>query len=72
MAWLAWFLLIALSLLGFVGIFLPGLPGTALILAGAVFHKLILPEYLSWWVIAGIAALALIGWILEFVGLLLG
>lgn len=53
----AWFLTLALMLVGLAGVVLPLLPGTLLILIAAVVHKLILPGDLSWTVIAVIAVI---------------
>ncbi len=58
---IAWTLLAAAALLGLAGTVMPFLPGTPIILAGAVLHRLLLPDVLSWWTIAGLflfAALA--------------
>ncbi len=54
---LTWTLAVALILLGIAGSVLPGLPGAPLILLAAVIHKVYLPPYLSWWVVAALAAL---------------
>lgn len=55
-----WLLVSFLMLAGLFGCVLPGLPGTPLIFAAAVLHKVLLPQYLSWWVIALLGALTLL------------
>jgi uncharacterized protein len=67
MAALAWFLCIALLIVGFAGAWLPMLPGLPLMVAGVVIHKLILPDVLSWWTIAVFALTALIALGLDFI-----
>lgn len=51
----AWTILVLFSLGGLVGIFLPVFPGVLLILLGALLHKLLLPDFLSWWTIGVVA-----------------
>lgn len=48
---IAWLVLVLCFLLGLVGIFLPALPGIALIFVGALVHKLLIPQLLSWWTV---------------------
>lgn len=55
-----WLVTAALAIAGAAGVVLPGLPGTPLILAAAVFNKLMLPATLSWWTVAGLAVLCLL------------
>jgi uncharacterized protein len=43
-----WSLTLVLMLIGLVGTFVPLLPGTTLILAAALIHKLVLPASISW------------------------
>jgi uncharacterized protein len=69
---IAWIVLILLCMLGMLGVLLPGLPGSALIVIGAVIHKLILPNYLHWGVITAIGVLALLAWVIDFLGFVLG
>lgn len=54
-----WVLTAVLALAGTAGVFLPLLPGPPLILAAAVFAKVMLPAALSWWTVGGLAVLAL-------------
>jgi uncharacterized protein YqgC (DUF456 family) len=48
MDYLVWTLVIALLLVGLVGSVVPLLPGTTLMLAGALIQKWLLPDTLSW------------------------
>jgi uncharacterized protein len=52
MEYFVWSLTVLLMLVGLVGTFVPLLPGTLLILVGALLHKLILPESISWFAFA--------------------
>ncbi len=68
--WLWWTLTIGLILVGLVGTLLPLLPGSTLILAGAVVHKVTLdPDgtIVSWWTIGGLLVLMLISYAIDFV-----
>lgn len=47
-----------LMLLGLAGSMLPAIPGAPLILAAALLHKILLPQYLSLWTLAALASLA--------------
>jgi uncharacterized protein YqgC (DUF456 family) len=67
-----WALTLSLMLIGVVGVIVPLLPGTTLILAGAIIHKLILPNDLSWVAIGFIALFWLISVIADFAGVILG
>ncbi|MDE2291730.1 MAG: DUF456 domain-containing protein [Elusimicrobia bacterium] len=58
---LAWAVTAALALAGAAGVFLPVIPGAVLILAAAVFNKVMLPAALSWWTVGGLCALCLLG-----------
>ncbi len=69
---LAWIILAICCLLGVAGTVLPGLPGVALIVTGALVHKLLLPQFLSWWVVAAIGVLALVSVFIDILGSLLG
>lgn len=62
LSWLASLLLMAA---GLAGSFLPGIPGTPLILAGVILHKLLLPRYLSWWTVGLLAFLAFLSCAVE-------
>lgn len=67
-----WSLTILLSLVGLLGVLVPLLPGTTLILVGMVLHKLLLPESISWGAIIGIGVIWLVSVIVDFLGVLLG
>ncbi len=67
-----WFLTLVLMLVGFVGVIVPLLPGTTLILIAAVVHKLILPDDLSWTTVVWIGVFWLLSVIADFGGVLLG
>ena len=60
-----WLLVGSLMLAGLLGCVLPVLPGTPLIFAAAVLNKVLLPQYLSWWVIGLLGAITLLSIVLE-------
>ena len=68
--WIAVVLLIAAGVAGSV---LPALPGTALVLAGIVLGAW-LDDFtrVKWWVVAIIAALAIIAWVTDYFATVLG
>ncbi|MFH1725327.1 MAG: DUF456 family protein [Elusimicrobiota bacterium] len=55
---IVWTLCILLIIVGLAGTVVPAVPGAPIILVAAVLHRLFLPQYLSWWTIAGLAVLA--------------
>lgn len=59
-------------LFGALGTLLPGLPGALLVFAGALLNKWLLPDVLTWWTISIVGALALISWIVDLAGGILG
>lgn len=59
--WLGWILGGLLLLAGFLGAWLPVLPGLPLMVAGALAVKLLVPGTLSWWTVAVFAVTALAG-----------
>lgn len=65
-AWATWLLSTLLMGIGFLGAWLPGLPGLPLMALGALLHKLCLPGILSWWTVAICIAVALVGLGLDF------
>jgi len=69
---LDWSLTVLLLAGGLVGAVMPLLPGTTLILAGVVLHKLLAPASLSWLVVAWVALLWLLSLVLEVTGVMLG
>ena len=70
MTTLWWTLIILLIVVGLIGTVVPLLPGTTLILAGAVVHKLVFPEgphAVTWWVIAALVALMIVSYAIDFI-----
>ena len=66
MIWLGWVLSLLLLGVGFLGTWLPALPGLPLMALGAFVHKLMVPGVLSWWTVAAFAAVAALGFVLDF------
>lgn len=66
-----WSISILLIALGFLGTFLPALPGPFLIVAGVAFHKFFLP-HLTWWTVWGVVAGAVLCILVDWVCLALG
>jgi hypothetical protein len=64
-AFFAWLICLLFLLAGFLGVFLPILPGLPLMALGVVIHKLLLPEVLSWWTVALFLVTALIAYALD-------
>lgn len=67
-----WCLSVVLILTGLLGVVVPLLPGTTLILAAAVLHKLLLPDDLSWTILGIIAAIWFVSLVADIGGVLLG
>lgn len=63
--WVGWVLGILLLLTGFVGAWLPALPGMPLMVLGALTVKLLVPGVLSWWTVAVFALTALVALALD-------
>lgn len=70
--YLVWTLTIVLTLIGLAGVVVPLLPGTTLIFAAMVVHKLLLPDDLSWAIIAWIGGIWVVSVIVDFAGVILG
>jgi uncharacterized protein len=70
--YLVWSLTIVLTLIGLAGVVVPLLPGTTLILAAMVLHKLLLPGDVSWVMIGWISGIWLVSVIVDFAGVILG
>ena len=66
MVLLGWVLSLLLLAVGFVGVWLPVVPGLPLMALGAFVHKLLVPGFLSWWTVAGFAAVAAFGFVVDF------
>lgn len=67
-----WGLTITLMFIGVVGVIVPLLPGTTLILIAAVIHKLLLPEDLSWLTVGFVTLFWVLSVIADFGGVILG
>ena len=72
MEYLVWSLTALLLLIGLIGCIVPVLPGTTLILFGAVLHKLLLPDSMTWSVIGWVAVLWFISVLADFIGVMIG
>lgn len=69
---LAWCVVSFFLLVGLVGVVVPLLPGTTLILLGTVIFKLIVPEAISWTVVGFIAAIWALSILADFAGVVIG
>ena len=67
-----WTLTLLLMLVGVAGVIVPLLPGTTLILAAAIIHKLILPADLSWLAIGFIVIFWGLSVVADIAGVILG
>ncbi len=67
-----WILTGVLTVVGLLGVIVPLLPGTTLILLAMAVHKLLLPDSVAWAALAWIAAVWLMSVVVDFVGVLLG
>ena len=65
-----WFFTIVLFAIGLLGTVVPFLPGTTIILAGAIIHRMMLgaDKSISWIMIAGLSLLTLVSYGLDFLG----
>ena len=65
-----WFFTIVLFAIGLLGTVVPFLPGTTIILAGAIIHRMMLgtDKSISWIIIAGLSLLTLVSYGLDFLG----
>ena len=68
----AWSLTTLLVLVGLLGVIVPLLPGTTLVLLGFVIHKLLLPDALTWGLLAWIALAWFASVLVDFAGVLVG
>lgn len=67
-----WCLTVTLMLIGLIGVIVPVLPGTTLILLGALLHKWILPYDVTWTTIGFIALFWFLSVLADIGGVLLG
>jgi uncharacterized protein len=67
-----WSLTLVLMLIGVAGVIVPLLPGTTLILAATIIHKLILPADVSWLAIGFIAVFWALSVVADIAGVILG
>ncbi|HTX64197.1 MAG TPA: DUF456 domain-containing protein [Opitutaceae bacterium] len=72
MPYLDWSLTVLLLAGGLVGAVIPLLPGTTLILAGVVLHKLLAPGSLSWLAVGVVALVWLASLAVEVTGVMIG
>jgi uncharacterized protein len=72
MEYVAWGLSLLLMLAGLIGTLIPLIPGTFLILAAALIHKLMLPEGISWFVFAWIGVFFLFSVVSDIACTLIG
>jgi uncharacterized protein len=70
--YLVWPLTIVLMLVGLIGTIVPVLPGTLLIIAAAVIHKLLLPATITWFAVGWIGLFFVVSVITDIVLTLLG
>ncbi|MGZ5512660.1 MAG: DUF456 domain-containing protein [Chthoniobacterales bacterium] len=63
-----WFIAIVLMAVGLIGTVLPVIPGTTVILAAVVIHRVMLgaERGASWWCIGGLVVLTLVSYALDF------
>jgi len=69
---LSWMLLVILLLSGLAGVLLPILPGALIIFVGALLHKILTPEWLSWTTVIILGVLVLVERLLDFLGTMIG
>jgi len=67
-----WALSLSLMAVGLIGVVLPMVPGTLLILIAAIVHKLLLPADLSWLAVGYIGIFWVLSMIADFGGVLIG
>lgn len=69
-----WILTLVLMLAGLAGTVAPVLPGTTIILAAAILHRLALgsAQSIGWWGIAGLVVLTLLSYAVDFGSAALG
>ena len=65
-----WFFVIALFAVGLIGTVVPALPGTTIILAAAIIHRLVLgaEKSIGWKTIVVLVLLTLLSYVFDFLG----
>lgn len=69
---LAWCALLTGALAGLAGVIIPVIPGAVVLWVAAFLHKLMLPDFLSWWTIGGLTLLVAVDRLADFAGMALG
>lgn len=69
---LAWTLLVLGCASGVVFVVLPFVPGPVLVVGGVLIHKLLLPEWISWWTLGALVFIAVLERIADVLGTLAG
>lgn len=72
MEYAVWAFTLLLTFIGVVGVIVPLLPGTTLILAAMVLHKLLLPDGWGWGALGWIGLIWAVSIVVDFLGVLLG
>ena len=69
MEFICWLIVVVLFAVGLIGTILPVFPGTTIILAAAIIHRVMLgPEKgISWWILSALVALTLLTYAFDFV-----
>lgn len=64
-----WIISVLLVLTGIAGSLLPFLPGTTLVFAGVVFHRLMLGDGpgVGWWIVAVLGVMVAVSYVVDFV-----
>lgn len=70
--WSGELLVWAILLIGIAGSILPILPGAPLVLSGALLHKFLFPEALSWWTVTLLVVAVALTILLEWIGGMVG
>ncbi len=67
-----WILTLGLTLIGLLGVIVPLLPGTTLILVAMIVHKLLMPNGIGAGALGWIAAVWALSVVIDFAGVLIG
>ncbi len=63
-----WLILIVGFGLAGLGTIVPGLPGSVFVVLAVIAHKYLRPEVFSWWTVGIVIVLAVISWVVDFLG----